>query len=138
MMFIGSPYDLNNITCEEPVVASAKPISQTCLGIKLEENLSWASHIEMICKKASFGIGAIQRSKPFVPMHTSESIHKNLVQPYFDNRSALWGTCGKLLKDKLQRFQSRAARVTSDANYDTHSVECVSFIQFYHFLSRIE
>ena len=71
-------------------------------------------------------------------MHTSESIHKNLVQPYFDNRSALWGTCGKLLKDKLERFQSRAARVTSDANYDTHSVECVSFIQFYHFLSRIE
>ena len=62
MMFIGSPYNLNNITCDEPVVANAKPISRTstqvCLGVKLDENLSWASNIEMICKKASSGIGA--------------------------------------------------------------------------------
>ena len=35
----------------------------------------------------------------------------------------LWDTCGKLLKDKLQRFQTRAARVISGANYDTHSVD---------------
>ena len=74
-------------------MANAKPIFQTCLGIKLDEKLSWASHIEMICKKASFGIGAIQRIKPFVPMHTSESIYKSLVQPYFDHRSSLWDTC---------------------------------------------
>ena len=30
--------------------------------------------------------------------------------------SPLWDTCGKLLKDKLQRFQSRAARVLTGAN----------------------
>ena len=78
MMFIGSPYNLNNITCEEPVVVNAKPISRTstqvCLGVKLDENLSWNSHIEMICKKASSGIGAIKRIKPFVPMHMLESV----------------------------------------------------------------
>ena len=39
----------------------AKQISQTntqvCLGVKLDENLSWASHIEIIWEKASSGIG---------------------------------------------------------------------------------
>ena len=113
MMFIGSSYNLNN--SEEPVVANGKPISRTntqvFLGVKLDENLSWASHIDMICKKASSGIGAIKRIKPFVPVHTLESIYKSLVQPYFDYCSPLWDTCGKLLKDKLQRFQTRAARV---------------------------
>ena len=92
LIFIVSPYNLN-IICEEPVVANAKLISQTCLGIKLDEKLSWASHIEMICKKASFGICAIQRSKPVVQMHTSEYIYKSFVQPYFDNLSSLWDTC---------------------------------------------
>ena len=29
MMFIGSSYNLNNIICEEPVVANGKPISRT-------------------------------------------------------------------------------------------------------------
>ena len=56
-------------------------------------------------------------------MHTLEFIYKSLVQPYFDHCSPLWDTCGKLLKDKLQRFQTRAARVISGANYDTHSVD---------------
>ena len=45
MMFIGSPYNLNNITCKEPVVVNAKSISRTstqvCLGVKLDEKLSW-------------------------------------------------------------------------------------------------
>ena len=127
MMFIGSPYHTNNIICEEPVVANGKPIprinTQVCLGVNLDENLSWASHIEMICKKASSGIGAIKRIKPFVPMHTLQSIYKSLVQPYFDYCSPLWDTCGKLLKDKLQRFQTRAAKIILGANYDTHSVD---------------
>ena len=99
MMFIGSPCNLNNIMCEEPVVANAKPISRTatqmCLGVTLDENLNWDSHIEMICKKASAAIGAMKRIKPFVPMHTLESIYKSLVQPYFDYCSPLWDICGK-------------------------------------------
>ena len=134
MMFIGSSYNLNNIICEEPVVANGKPISrintQVCLGVKLDENLSWASHIDMICKKASSGIGAIKRIKPFVPVHTLESIYKSLVQPYFDYCSPLWDTCGKLLKDKLQRFQTRAARVILGANHDTHSVDLLNMLSW--------
>ena len=131
---IGSPYHLNNKICEEPVVANGKPIpqinTQVCLGVNLDENLNWASYIEMICKKASLGIGAIKRIKPFVPMHTLESIYKSLVQPYFDYCSPLWDTCGKLLKDKLQRFQTRAARVISGANYDTHSVDLLNVLSW--------
>ena len=66
-------------------MANGKPISRTntqvCLGIKLDENLSWVSHIEMICKKASSGSGAIKRIKPLVPVHTLESIYKFLFSP---------------------------------------------------------
>ena len=45
---------------------------------------------DVMCKPR---IGAIRRIKPFVQMHTSESINKSLVKPYFDNRSSLWDTC---------------------------------------------
>ena len=128
MMIIGSSYNLNNIICEEPVVANGKPTSRTdtqvCLGVKLDENHSWASHIDMICKKASSGISAIKRIKPFVP------VHKSLVQPYFDYCSSLWDTCGKLLKDKLQRFHTRAARLILGANHDTHSVDLLNMLSW--------
>ena len=39
-------------------------------------------------------------------------------QPYFEYCFPLWGTCGKLLKDKLQRFQSRAAKVLTGASQE--------------------
>ena len=70
----------------------------------------------MICKKASAGIGAAKRRiKPFVPIDTLEKVYKSLVKLYFEHYSPLWDNFGKLIKDKLQRFQSRAARVVIGA-----------------------
>ena len=125
MMFIGSSYNLNNIICEEriPVVANGIPISRTniqvCLGVKLDENLSWANHIEMICKKPSSGIGAIKRIKPFVAVHTLESIYKGLVQPYFNCCSPLWDTCGKLLSYRDFRLVQQELYRVSQKNPKT-------------------
>ncbi len=57
-------------------------------------------------------------------------VYKSLVQPYFDYCSPLWDTCGKLLRDKLQRFQSRAARVLTGANYDTRSADLLNMLSW--------
>ena len=74
----------------------------------------------MICKKAIAGIGA-----PFVPVNPLEKVYESLVQPYFEYCSPLWDNCGKLLKDKLQRFQSRATRVLTGASYDIRSADII-------------
>jgi len=75
----------------------------------------------MICKKASAGIVI----SPFVPVDMVEKLYKSLVQPYFEYCSPLWDKCGKLLKDKLQRFQSRPARVLTGANYNIRSADII-------------
>ena len=81
----------------------------------------------MICKKASAGIGAMRHIKPFAPVDTLEKVCKSLVQPYFEYCSSLWDNCGKLLKGKLQRFQSRAARVLiiTGTNYHIRSADII-------------
>ena len=86
----------------------------------------------MICKKTSAGIGAMRRIKPFVPVDTLEKVYKSLVQPYFEYCFPLWDNCGKLLKDKLQRFQSRAARVLTGANYDIPSADIIQTLSGTH------
>ena len=72
LMFICSSYNLNNKNTEQPVVVNNIPVSRTdthkCLGVQIDEKLSWNSHIYRICKKASAGIGAMRRIKPFVPV----------------------------------------------------------------------
>ena len=85
-----------------------QPISRTsarmCLGVHIDEKLSWDCHVHTICKKVSAGTRVMGRIKNFVPVATLETVYKGLVQPYFEYCSPLWDTCGKLLKDKLQRF----------------------------------
>ena len=63
----------------------------------------------------------MRRIKNFVPVATLDTVYKGLVQSYFEYCSPLWDTCDKLLKDELQRFQSRAARVLTGASYDIRS-----------------
>ena len=46
-----------------------------------------------------------------------------MIQPYFDYCSPLWGNCSAYLKEKLQRFQNRAGRIISGANYEINSAD---------------
>ena len=39
-------------------------------------------------------------------------------------------TCVKLLKDKIQRFQSRAARVLTGASYDIRSADLIDSLSW--------
>ena len=100
------------------------------LGVEIDENLTWEKHIAKICKKASAGIGAIKRVKPYVDTSTLQIIYKALVQPYFDYSSALWGNCRKSLQDQLQKFQSRAARVITGETYGIRSTDILNSLSW--------
>ena len=78
--------------------------------------------------------GAMRRIKPFVPPVTLQTSYKTLVQPYFDYCSPLWDNCGKVLQDKLQKFQNRAARIITGASYDARSADVLDTLILYNIL----
>ena len=126
-MIIGSTYNLNNKVYDYPVMLNNKVIPRThsfeCLGALIDEKLSWDLHVEKTCKKVGGSIAVMKRIKPFVPNSTLQTIYKAMIQPYFDYCSPVWGNCSAYLKDKLQRFQNRAGRIISGANYDINSAD---------------
>ena len=63
-------------------------------------------------------------------MASLETVYKGLVQPYFEYCSLLLDTCGKLLKDKLLLFQSRAARVLRGVSYDIRSADLIDSLSW--------
>ena len=127
LMYIGSKYNTDTMTYDIPVMMNNQFItlahSYTCLGVKPDENLNWHEHVEMICKKVGAGIGAMQRIKPYVPINTLHTIYRALIEPYFDYCSPLWDVCNQQLKDKLQKFQNRAARIITGASYEIRSAD---------------
>ena len=126
-MFIGSPHNLNNNVGERSVEMNKNPVPQVntfrCLGVDLDEKLSWKNHIDSVCHTISARIGAIKRIKPYVPHKTLQDVYKTLIQPHFDYCSPLWDNCGLGLQNKLQRFQNRAARVITGADYNVRYAE---------------
>ena len=63
--------------------------STKSLGVHIDENLSWNTHIEGVCKKISSALGLIKRIRNFVPLHTLLNIFNGLVKPQFDNLTNL-------------------------------------------------
>ena len=134
-MLLGSAHNLStnndvtsSIILNNSTIESVR--SQKCLGVDLDNRLAFDIHIENICKKICSGIGVIKRLKPFVPMRSLTRLYKALIQPYFDYCSPLWDTCGKVLKDKLQVLQNRAARVITGARFDTNSAKVLESLQW--------
>ena len=69
LMVIGSSYYLDNQNIEQPVVVNDQndvPVSRInthnykCLAVQINEKLSLESSVDVICNKASVGIGAMK------------------------------------------------------------------------------
>ena len=80
-------------------------------------------HLNAVCKKTCAGIGVLKRTKPFVHNEYLHTIYKALIQSYFDHCSPVYGNWGVLLKEKLQRFQNKAARIVKEAKLNASSSE---------------
>ena len=92
--------------------------------------------VEAICKKVGAGIGTLKRIKPFVPAQMLQPIYSALIQPYFDYCSPLWDTCNKTLKDKLQKYQNRGARIIAGASYKIRSADVLQALEWEDLESR--
>ena len=97
--------------------------STKSLGVYIDENFSWNTHIESVCKKISSALGLIKRIRNFVPFQTLLNISNGLVKPQFDYCSIVWGCCSISLAEKLQKLQNRAARILLSAPYDSNATD---------------
>ena len=64
----------------------------TFLGVILDENLSWKSHISHIAGKISKSVGIICRSSSCLTTLALKTLYYSLVYPYFQYCIIVWGS----------------------------------------------
>ena len=96
------------------------------LGVTMDDNLEWRSHMEKIIKKVSSGIGAIKRVRHLVSKATLQLVYQALIHPHFNYCNTGWENCGITLRNKLQKLQNRAPRVLTFSDYDEDLVTCLN------------
>ena len=130
VMLVGSRQRIATIT--ENINLSINGISlmkvdhTKCLGVLIDEHLTWNSHLTSVAQNVSSGICVFRRAKPDVANNYLIDVYRSIIEPYFDCCCIVWDGIGEGLANKLQKLQNHAARIIIGAHYMTPSKEVLS------------
>lgn len=80
------------------------------LGVTLNSDLDWGTHINNISSKANKTLGFLRRNLAFAPRETKAMAYKTLVRPQLEYASAVWNPYQQKYIDQVEKVQRTAAR----------------------------
>ena len=95
------------------------------LGVNIQDNMQWESHIDSITKKASKTLGFIQRNLKIGNKKTKETAYKALVRPLLEYAAPVWDPYTANEIEALEKIQRRAARWVTSRNRQTSCVDSI-------------
>ena len=69
--------------------------SLQCLGVNVDQNLTWDSHIASIRKKVTRNVGILKKVKPVLNRLNLIDIYRSLIEPYFTYCCIVWDSIGE-------------------------------------------
>ena len=91
------------------------------LGITLDHNLTWRSHINSICKTCCRNIGVLNKLKHFLPKPNMYQLYCTLILPFLTYGILLWGNANRNSLDRIVKLQKRAVRIITNSSYLSHT-----------------
>ena len=107
---ITSEYKLGNATLQETD-------SHSYLGVEIQKDLKWNTHINKITASASKTLGFVRRNLGSCTKETKMAAYVSLVRPTLEYSSAVWDPYSQELIQKVGKIQRRAVRMIHK-NYD--------------------
>ena len=94
--------------------------THTYLGVDIQHDLKWNTHIDRITASASRTFGFVRRNLSSCNKETKKAAYIALVCPTVEYCSVVWDPYTKELTQKVEKIQRRAARMVYN-NYDWKS-----------------
>ena len=91
------------------------------VGHVLDDNLTWAGHIEHICKKLASANFAINSTKNFLPTNIRKMLYYSLFDSHLNFGNLLWGCADQKLLGKVEKLQKKCVRNVALAKYMAHT-----------------
>ena len=100
-MAIGSRQKITAIDDEITIKINEREINRVdsvkCLGVYIDNHLTWKKHVDKISKKIASAIGALKRIRPYIRTNTAVQVYQALIQPHFDYCCSVWDGLGETL-----------------------------------------
>jgi len=91
------------------------------LGITIDKNLTFSSHIDIISNKISKNVGIIYRVSHFAESSITLRLYHAIVSPYLNYCNLNWGGAAKSHLNKLLKLQKRVVRIIANAEFLAHT-----------------
>ena len=82
-----------------------------CLGVFIDENLSWKQHIEILSSKISKSIGILYKSRNVLSKQCLNQLYFLFTHSYVNYANITWASTSKSKLERRYRCQKHAARV---------------------------
>ena len=129
-LFTGTRHKISLLPSEPHICLDGHLIervnSYKCLGVQVDETLSWEAHISEVVSKVAKVLAALRRLRPIYPQSTLVAIYKSLILPHLDYCSAVWGC----ISQKLEKLQNRAARIITGSGWDVRSAQILCALKW--------
>ena len=91
------------------------------LGVYIDYNISWKTHITNISKKIKRSIGILSKLRYFLSTKTLLSLYYALVEPFLNYCLIAWGNTYQTSLQPLPILQKKALRIITFSSYNEHS-----------------
>ena len=118
---------------ELELVPSAK-----MLGVEIDSELSFTSHVENLCKTLSQRIGVLKKRRSCLPTKQRPLYYNTMIRSVLHYVSSIWTNCDKENLGRAFKLQKRAATVISDGNNQASSVKLFNSLQWYPFYEEVK
>ena len=87
------------------------------LGVTINQNLSWKSHIAKISTKVSRASGLIKRLQNTLPNYILKTLYNSLIYPHLLYGVLSWGACAA----RIKILQKKSIRNVYNKKYNSHT-----------------
>ena len=91
------------------------------LGVTIDDDLRFDSHVSNVCNKVSKNIGVLYRMSFYVPNSVLLNAYYALVYPLLTYCNIVWGGAAALHIDKLLFLQKKMVRILTNSEYFAHT-----------------
>ena len=89
--------------------------------LRIDDKLSFKTHIENICRKAKYKLHSLQRRRKYLSTDKAKKLCNAFIDSQFYYAPSIWMFAGKLLISRVQKIDFRSLKVvhnTHDITYD--------------------
>ena len=113
--------------------------STKCLGVLIDDELNWSSHVDKITKPTQRNISVIRRANIYLTQNSLKLLFNSLVLPHFDYCSAVWSKQISISNHSTTKSSKEGSKIDYEPTiYETHSAELFTNLKWMTLDERFE